>query len=246
MLDRKGGICGGKSGSMHLSDRSCHYVGANSIVGAQLSMATGVAFSEKSKESDRATVVFCGDGALGAGVAYESLMNAQRLGLPLLLVCEDNGWQDTTVSSAVMPHQPVDLLKGLGLPTQEVDGNDVEAVAAAARSALAACRTGQGPQAIVAKTYLRHFHSQLRDMAPHNYRPEEEVAYWLARDPVQIAAEKVRAAGRATGPPRQAAMEVVDRAVAGALAAPVTEPHLAVTAVTVAPWAELDNERWSL
>ncbi len=98
MLDRSGALCGGKSGSMHFSDRSCHFIGASSIVASQLPIAAGVAFSEKANGSNRAVVVFCGDGALGAGVAYESLMIALRNGLPLLVVCEDNGWQDRTAS----------------------------------------------------------------------------------------------------------------------------------------------------
>jgi len=243
MLDRSGALCGGKSGSMHFSDRSCHFIGASSIVASQLPIAAGVAFSEKANGSNRAVVVFCGDGALGAGVAYESLMIALRNGLPLLVVCEDNGWQDRTASDIVMPFRPGELLRNLRFPTHEVDGNDVEEVAAAARSALGACRRGDGPRVIVAKTYLRDFHSQLRDLTPGQYRPAEQVAFWLKRDPVEMAAERVRADGLDAGAIRASAMEVVDRAVAGALAAPMIEPELALTAVTVAPWTAEDSER---
>jgi acetoin:2,6-dichlorophenolindophenol oxidoreductase subunit alpha len=205
-----------------------------------------VAFSEKSSGSNKAAVVFCGDGALGAGVAYESLMIALRNELPLVVVCEDNGWQDRTASSLVMPFPPGELLPNLGLPTQRVDGNDVAEVTEAARTALGACRRGNGPQAVVARTYLRDFHSQLRDMAPSPYRPEEELAYWLERDPVQLAEERARAAGLDVGALRSAAMGVVERAVAAALAAPPIEPELALTAVTTAPWPGEDNERQAL
>ncbi len=246
LLDRSGALCGGKSGSMHFSDRSCHFIGASSIVASQMSIATGVAFSEKARGSNKAAVVFCGDGALGAGVAYESLMIALRNGLPLVVICEDNGWQDRTASSLVMPHPPSELLPGLGLPTQAVDGNDVEEVAAAAGAALSACRLGNGPQAVVAKTYLRDFHSQLRDMAPGPYRPEEEAAYWLRRDPVRLAQERAHSAGLAVAALRSAAMELVDRAVEAALAAPPTEPELALTAVTTVPWPGEGNERQPL
>lgn len=246
ILDRSGALCGGKSGSMHFSDRSCHFIGASSIVASQMSIATGVAFSEKASGSSKAAVVFCGDGALGAGVAYESLMIALRNELPLVVICEDNGWQDRTASTLVMPFPPSELLPNLGLPTQAVDGNDVEEVAEAARTALRACRRGNGPQVVVARTYLRDFHSQLRDMAPGPYRPEEEVAYWHGRDPVKLAEERARSAGLDVEALRSAAMEVVDRAVAAALAAPPIDPELALTAVTTVTWPGEDNERQPL
>nr|WP_042177924.1 thiamine pyrophosphate-dependent dehydrogenase E1 component subunit alpha [Kibdelosporangium sp. MJ126-NF4]CEL12851.1 Pyruvate dehydrogenase E1 component alpha subunit [Kibdelosporangium sp. MJ126-NF4]CTQ98537.1 Pyruvate dehydrogenase E1 component alpha subunit (EC 1.2.4.1) [Kibdelosporangium sp. MJ126-NF4] len=245
MLDRSGAVCEGKSGSMQLCDRSAKFLLASSIVASQLSIATGVAFAEKAARDNRAVVVFCGDGALGAGVAYESLMIALRLNLPLMLVCEDNGWQDHTSSDLVMPHRPATLLRNLGLATQEVDGNDVLAMATAAATALTACRRGEGPQVLVAKTYLRDFHSQMQHYEPGNYRPEDQVAAWLARDPLDIAASHVRAAGLAVEPLRAAAVEVVDRAVAGAVAAPPIEPELALTTVTAAPWPAEPDERWS-
>lgn len=236
MLDRAGGICGAKGGSMHLSDPAHHFLGASSIVASQLSIAAGVAMSERIAGSGRAVVVFCGDGALGAGVAYETLMVAQRYALPLLVVCEDNGWQDHTPSVEVMPRPPATLLPGLGLPTVEVDGNDVTEVAAAALAALAACRAGEGPRALVARTYLRHFHSQLADAEPDDYRPAEEVARWHDRDPVLVAEARLREAGVDPRPHRQAAVRVVDAAVAAALAAPEPDIETALTAVTAAAW----------
>jgi acetoin:2,6-dichlorophenolindophenol oxidoreductase subunit alpha len=213
MLDRVGGICGGKSGSMHLSDRSRHFLGASSIVASQLSVGAGAAMAEKASGSARAVVAFCGDGALGAGVAYETLMIALRRGLPLLLMCEDNGWQDHTPSEEVMPARPATLLPSLGLPTQEVDGNDVLEVATAAKSALDACRAGDGPQAVVARTYLRHFHSQAGDDVPDEYRPAEEAEYWLNRDPVELAASRLRAHGVDPDHWRTAAVAEVDHAL---------------------------------
>jgi TPP-dependent pyruvate/acetoin dehydrogenase alpha subunit len=236
MLDRDGGICGGKSGSMHLSDRSHYFLGASSIVASQLSIAAGVAMSEKANGSGRAVVVFCGDGALGAGVAFESVMIAQRLGLPLLVVCEDNGWQDHTPSEVVMPIPPADLLTRLGLPTQRVDGNSVLDVAAIAQTALAECRRGAGPRAVVAQTFLRHFHSQLADDVPNDYRPPEQVRYWLSRDPLDLAASRLRETGVDPEPIRHSAIDSVGRAVVGTLAAPRPDPRQACTAITATPW----------
>jgi acetoin:2,6-dichlorophenolindophenol oxidoreductase subunit alpha len=245
MLDRTGALCGGKSGSMQFCDRSRGFLLASSIVASQLSIATGVAFTEKARGTNRAVMAFCGDGSLGAGVAYESLMIALRLRLPLVIVCEDNGWQDQTPSTLVMPHPPAELLGNLGLPTREIDGNDVVEVASAVASALTACRAGEGPQIVVAMTYLRDFHSQLRDFRSNgDYRPQDQATPWLTRDPVELAAAAVHAEGLPTEPLRAAAMAIVDAAVADAVAAEATEPELALTAVTAAPWPADDDERW--
>jgi acetoin:2,6-dichlorophenolindophenol oxidoreductase subunit alpha len=238
MLDRAGGICGAKGGSMHLSDGSHNFLGASSIVASQLAIAAGVAMAEKIAGLRRAVIVFSGDGALGAGVAYESLMIALQYALPLLVVFEDNGWQDHTPSDLVMPVPPARLLANLGLPTQEVDGNEVTDVTTAAQSALAACRGGKGPQALVARTYLRHFHSQLGDAVPGEYRPAEELAHWLDRDPVILTAARLRRSGVDPEPLHQAAVRTVELAVEGALSAPEPRPETALTAVTVAEWPE--------
>src|SRR5260370_37040837 len=101
-----------------------------------------------------------------------------RNGLAVLVVWGDNGGQDKTESNLVMPLPPGSLLPNLGLPTQQVDGNDVEAVADAARAALGACRRGDGPQAVVADNYLRDFHSQRRDIGPGQEQPAAAAQGW--------------------------------------------------------------------
>lgn len=236
MLDRSGALCGSKGGSMHFSDRAHNFLGASSIVASQLPIAAGAAMAEKIAGSGRAVIAFCGDGALGAGVAYETLTIALQYELPLLVICEDNGWQDHTPSDVVMPVPPAALLTGLKLPMTEVDGNDVTEVAAAARSALADCRAGQGPRTLVAKTHLRHFHSQLGDGIPPEYRPAEELARWADRDPVLLAATHLRDSGVDPGPLRQAAIDSVDLAVEAALSAPETDTGTALAGITAAPW----------
>ncbi|MEV0732694.1 thiamine pyrophosphate-dependent dehydrogenase E1 component subunit alpha [Polymorphospora sp. NPDC050346] len=193
ILGRDGGVCGGKSGSMHLADRANHLLGSTSIVAAQLPIAAGAAMSAKLDGAGRAVIVFCGDGALSAGGAYETLMIAAAQRLPLLVVCEDNGWQDRTASPLVRHLTPTELVRGLRLPHVEVDGNDVEAVHEAATGALAACRDGGGVGVLVAHTYLRHFHSQLGPRPPAEYRPAAERERWLARDPLTVAADRITA-----------------------------------------------------
>lgn len=234
MLDREGGICGGKSGSMQICDRERRFLLASSIVGSQLPIAAGVAFREKSEGAARAVTVFCGDGALGAGVAYETLMIARHRRLPLALVCEDNGWQDHNPSSAVVPMTPSELLRGLGVDVVEADGNDVEEVAAGMGEVVTRCRVGGGPAALVARTYLRDFHSQLKDFVPSQYRPADEVEHWQHRDPLAIAAQRLAGLGGDPAALDEHAAATVRTAVESALAAPRTPVDRALTAVTVA------------
>ncbi|ROO63228.1 pyruvate dehydrogenase E1 component alpha subunit [Micromonospora sp. Llam0] len=246
ILGRVGGVCGGKAGSMHIADRSRYLLGASSIVATQLPIAAGAALAEKTAGSGRAVIAFCGDGAFGAGAAYETLTVAAVLGLPLLLVCEENGWQDHTPSDLVRHRTPGETARGLGLDCAEVDGNDVTAVHRAAAAALAHCRAGR-PQVLVAHTYLRHFHAQLGPQPPGEYRPAAERERWLARDPLtrveatlagpSAAIRKQAATGRerAATVREQATAELAE-VFADALAADRPDPASAVTAVTAATW----------
>ncbi|MEO3778870.1 thiamine pyrophosphate-dependent dehydrogenase E1 component subunit alpha [Micromonospora sp. B11E3] len=233
VLGREGGVCGGKGGSMHLADRGRRFLGASSIVGSQLSVAAGVAMAERG--TGRATVVFCGDGALGAGVSYETLTISATLGLPLLLVCEDNGWQDQTRSELVRHRTPAQLVDGLGLDHVEVDGNDVAAVHRAAETLLTRCRRERRPQVLVARTYLRHYHAQVGGARPPEYRPAEEVAYWRARDPLDIAAAAADVPDPWLAEARAEIEREVDQVFAAALAAPPPDVATAATNVTAAP-----------
>jgi acetoin:2,6-dichlorophenolindophenol oxidoreductase subunit alpha len=241
MLDREGAVCGGKSGSMQLCSHECRFLLASSIVGSQLAIAAGVAFREKAEGTGQAVTVFIGDGALGAGIVYETIMIARRKCLPLFVVCEDNGWQDQTVSSSVMPLGAADLLQGLGLPVSEVDGNEVEEVAAAARRAREDCQSGRGPVAIVAKTYLRDFHSQLKNFTPGQYRPEDEVQRWRLRDPLDLAERHLKEQGVDCSVLARRAETVVRTAVENTLAAPPLKVERALQGVTVAPWSTVEG-----
>ncbi|WBB56664.1 thiamine pyrophosphate-dependent dehydrogenase E1 component subunit alpha [Verrucosispora sp. WMMD573] len=230
VLGRRGGLCGGKSGSMHLADRAHRLLGSTSIVAAQLPIAAGAAMAARLDGAGRAALVFCGDGALGAGGAYETLTIAAAKRLPLLVVCEDNGWQDQTDSRWVRHLSPADLVGGLKVPHVEVDGNDVEAVRDAATVALDACRAGAGPQVIVAHTYLRDFHAQLGEHPPPSYRPEQERRRWAERDPLTVAAERIPA--DLTDLRAEVAAEI-DAILLAALAAGQPDQATATTGVSV-------------
>lgn len=234
VLGRAGGLCGGKGGSMHLADRARHFLGASSIVGSQLPIAAGVAMAEKGADAGRATVVFCGDGALGTGVSFETLTIAATLGLPLLLVCEDNGWQDHTRSDLVRHRTPTDLVAGLGVDHLAVDGNDVEAVHRAATALLTRARQERRPQVLVARTYLRHYHAQVGGARPAEYRPAGEVAYWLARDPLDRAAARLGLPADRRERWYAETVREIDDVFAAALAAPPPDPDTAAANVTTA------------
>jgi acetoin:2,6-dichlorophenolindophenol oxidoreductase subunit alpha len=239
ILARQGGLCGGRGGSMHLADRAHRLLGASSVVAAQLPIAAGVAMTEQRGNPGRAVVVFCGDGALGAGVAYETLTIAARLRLPLLVVCEDNGWQDHTPSPEVQARTPTALAAGLGLTARTVDGNDIAEVTTAAEELLAACRAGDGPRMLVARTYLRDFHAQSGPHRPAEYRPADEVARWLARDPLTIAGDRLTEAGVDVESIRAEVARETAAIVELAVATPPADPARATESVTVAPWPEL-------
>ncbi len=238
IMARRGGLCGGKGGSMHLADRDRRLLGASSVVAAQLPVAAGVAMTEKRAGAGRAVLVFCGDGALGAGVAYETLTIANLLRLPLLVVCEDNGWQDHTPTAEVSTLSPARLCTGLGLRCREVDGNDLVGVATAAEELLAGCRAGDGPAVLVASTYLRNFHAQSGPERPPLYRPADEVERWLARDPLTRTADRLARRGVDLASIRAEVAEQVAAVVASARATPPAEPATAATSITVAPWPE--------
>jgi TPP-dependent pyruvate/acetoin dehydrogenase alpha subunit len=238
VLTRRGGLCGGKGGSMHLADQAKRLLGASSIVGSQLSIAAGVAMAEQREGKRRAVIVFCGDGALGTGVAYETLTITKKFSLPLLVVCEDNGWQDHTRSDQVQAVPPAALCDGIGIVNREVDGNDVVDIADASAELLDACRTGSGPRVLIADTYLRHFHAQSGVTVPGNYRAQEEVAAWLARDPLDIAAKRLAALGVDTQLLYDEVAKDIGKTVECALAAPLVSATPTRTAVTVAAWPE--------
>lgn len=234
ILGRAGGLCGGKGGSMHLADRGHRFLGASSIVGTQLPIAAGVAMAERSAGDGRATIVFCGDGALGTGVSYETLTIAATLGLPLLVVCEENGWQDHTPSRLVRHRPPAELVDGLGVGCVEVDGNDVSAVHTAADELLTRCRRTSQPQVLVARTYLRDFHAQVGGVRPSEYRPPDEVAHWHARDPLDLAAARLDRPAAWYAEVRAEVAAELDQVFAAALAAPPPDPATAALHVTSA------------
>ena len=185
LFGREGGVCGGKGGSMHVADFGVGMLGANGVVGANILIAAGAAHGIRLRRArtgdDRAVVCIFGDGAVNRGPFLEGLNWASVYRLPVLFVCEDNGFAATTRTEALTAGPgPKARAESLGITAAEVDGNDVTAVDAAARDFIAAARAGE-PRFLHAKTWRLEGHTAADKAA---YREASEVEARWADDPI--------------------------------------------------------------
>lgn len=191
LMGRSTGILGGKGGSMHLASVEHGAMGSNAIVGAQLCIALGSAWSSQYHEQDRVTVVFFGDGATNIGSFHEAINYAVVMNLPIIFVCENNLYMEYTAIDKVtaVKHPAADRAGSYGLDPIIIEGNEVETVFQNAISCMEKARHHQGPSLIEAKTYRHQGHSRAD---PGKYRPQEEVDYWLSqKDPIKLYREKL-------------------------------------------------------
>ena len=193
LLGREGGNCGGKGGSMHIADFSVGMLGANGVVSANIVIAAGAAHAIKLKKENRIVCCIFGDGAINRGPFLEGLNWAKVFNLPVLFVCEDNGFAATTRTQTMTAGPgPVARAESLGIPALDVDGNDVLAVDAAVAELTSAVRAGGGPRFLRARTYRLTGHTGA-DAA--TYRPKEEVEARWKEDPIARVADLLREAG---------------------------------------------------
>ncbi|MFP4326939.1 MAG: thiamine pyrophosphate-dependent dehydrogenase E1 component subunit alpha [Paracoccaceae bacterium] len=193
LFGRAGGTCGGKGGSMHIADFGVGMLGANGVVGANIPIGVGAAHALKLRRASEVAVCIFGDGAINRGPFLEGLNWARVFDLPVLFVCEDNGFSATTRTRSMTGGRgAVARAESLGLPAEEVDGNDVLAVDAAAHAAIEAMRRGEGPRLLHCKTYRITGHTAV-DPAP--YRDPAEVAEWRTRCPIVRLEGALRLAG---------------------------------------------------
>lgn len=193
LLGRVTGSCGGKGGSMHLADFSVGMLGANGVVGASVAIAAGIAQALRLRNSDAIAAAFIGDGAINRGQCLEAMNYAAIYRLPLLVICEDNGWAAATRSSAVTGGPgAMHRARALGLRACEADGNDVEAVASAASGAIDSLRSGEGPVFLHCRTYRMRGHNCAD---PARYRDPAEHQAFLAHDPIPRCRRRLRECG---------------------------------------------------
>jgi pyruvate dehydrogenase E1 component alpha subunit len=220
------GYCRGRGGSMHIADIDGGNLGANGIVAGGLPIAVGVGMSIRAQRPDRVCMVFFGDGATNEGAFHESLNLASIWKLPVVFVCENNKYAMSMDIALAMPVASVaDRACAYAMPGVSIDGNDLPAVAAAARAGVARARNGGGPSLLECKTYRLRGHSKSdRNL----YRTKEEIDAWRKRDPITRLERELVAHGRLAQADiaaiAKAAQAAIDAALAFAKASPDPDP----------------------
>ena len=184
------GCSKGKGGSMHLFDVSKNFMGGYAIVGGQLPIATGLALSISYNEEDRLVLCFLGDGALNEGEFHEAMNLASVWKLPVIFFCENNLYgMGAAASATIAMHEEIyKIAEAYRMPGRQIDGMNVLEVRKRTLDAVEHVRSGEGPIFLEALTYRFRGHS-IAD--PAGYRPQEEVEYWMERDPVLLFRQKM-------------------------------------------------------
>ncbi len=209
LMGRRGGYSKGKGGSMHMFSRKKNFFGGHGIVGAQVPIGAGLAFSNKYRGNDRVSVTYFGEGAANQGQVYESFNMASLWKLPVIFVIENNGYAMGTAieRSAAKSEEVYARGAAFGIPGEQVNGMDVRAVKAAGDKAVAHCRAGKGPYILEMRTYRYRGHSM---SDPAKYRTREEVQK-MRRE--HDAIEQVKARLVESGAATQADLKEVDASV---------------------------------
>jgi acetoin:2,6-dichlorophenolindophenol oxidoreductase subunit alpha len=218
VLGKATGYCKGKSGSLHISAKELGVVLTSTIVGAGLSLASGVGLALSMRERGGVATCFFGDGAACEGAFHESLNLAAVWKLPILYVCENNQWQAFVHRRETMPMDHIShWAASHGMAAATVDGNDVEAVYQAAQAGLAQIRASGKPYFLETYTYRQRGHYEPDDQA---YVDKQELAEWRARDPIDLLAQKLKLPAAELEAARARAAVLIGAAWSEALAAP--------------------------
>ena len=215
LMGRDGGLCRGLGGSMHLVDAEHGFMGATGVVGGTIPIALGSALAARLRGDDAVAVVFFGDGAVQAGHFNETVNLAALWRLPLILVCENNGFAEFTPRSAhTVVERVSDVVAPYGIERETVDGNDVAAVWDAFGRFLASARTGRGPFLLECLTQRLRGHYE---GDPGSYREAIAADDWQEKDPIL----RLQRQGVAQGWFGEDALPVVEAGAAAAVEAAV-------------------------
>lgn len=195
LFGRVDGYCHGRGGSMHINDLSIGMLGANGIVGAGLPIAVGAAFASRYRSDGSVAMTFFGDGASNIGAFHEAANMAAVLELPIVFVCENNGYAEFTPQARHMRLTDVaDRAASYGMPSVVCDGMDAVAVREVCQSAVDRARAGEGPALVEAKTYRYYDHQGVKGLRIP-YRTQEEIDAWKKRDAIELLEARATADG---------------------------------------------------
>jgi acetoin:2,6-dichlorophenolindophenol oxidoreductase subunit alpha len=233
LMGRADGVCRGMGGSMHVVDAEHGFLGATGVVGGNVPLALGSALAGRLLGGDQVAVVFFGDGAVQGGIFVESVNLATLWGLPVILVCENNGFAEFTPRSAHTNVERVsDVVAPYGIERETVDGNDVVAVREALAAFLGTARTGGGPFLLECLTHRLGGHYE---GDPQHYRAALAADEWQQLDPIPRLQQRGAGEGWLADelPARleQEARDEVEAAVAFARESPFPSPELAAELV---------------
>src|ERR1022692_3176562 len=197
LCGRATGLNRGRGGSMHAADISLGILGANAIVGAAAPIAAGAAWAARRAGSDRVVATFFGDGALNQGVLLETMNLAALWQLPVLFVCENNGYAPTMPVAVAVAGTAAGRAAGFGIPADTVGGMGVQTVRGGAGAGVTTARAGGGPALLECLTYRYGPHHTIELKMRLSYRSEEEIERWRQRDPLDIQGARISSQERA-------------------------------------------------
>jgi TPP-dependent pyruvate/acetoin dehydrogenase alpha subunit len=227
LLGKKTGVCRGKGGSMHLAAFGAGSLGESGIVGSMIPVATGAGLSAQLRGTQQVCLCFFGDGAANCGPFHESLNLAAVWKLPVIFLCENNGYAICTAQRQTTAVRDIAVrAASYGIPGVVVDGQDVLAVYEVVSVAVARARAGEGPTLVETKTYRYCDHQE--DYEFPVYRPTEEVELWKAKDPIEAFIVRLLDTGDLTDAELSAiqseVQSEVELALKFALESPLPEP----------------------
>lgn len=190
LLGRETGYCRGLGGSMHIADQTQNFIGAMGIVAGGIPIAAGAAFAAKYQKTNQIAACFFGDGAIHQGAFHEGLEFAIKFEVPVLFICENNLYAESTATNYHLIHESViDYVRPYGIQAHQVDGNDLELVESVSRAEIERVRHSGKPSFIEFMTYKM---SGQYEGDKQTYKSRNEIEYWMSRDPLVLLSNVIK------------------------------------------------------